>query len=164
MTEVSIDGDRAGSRESALTPKRPIAPGRQDGVTRLLLGLVIVLGLVVLGGLLAISTLVPPDEEPPEEMVGRLDEFRTALAEQLELPPSIVRFTAAERGANEFVVLHFEVRAFPGLIAEGAYLVSRCTPLRALDPWSMGGGRGVTNWDTDHELVFLRAHADDPCP
>ena len=43
-------------------------------------------------------------------------------------------------------------------------LLSRCAPLESLDPWLMGGGRGVTDWRTDHGLAFLRAQADDPCP
>lgn len=127
----------------------------------------LVLILVIIAAVLLVPAVIrtsAPDAEPPAEIAGRLDEFRDVLSRQLELPPSVVRFIGAERAANDFIMLRFELRPFPFLVSEGAYLVSRCAPLRGLDPWSMGGGRGVADFGTDAELVHLRAQAGDPCP
>ena len=64
------------------------------------------------------------------------------------------------------LVIRFELRPCPFMTAEGAYLASRCRPLETFDAdtfYMMSGGGGVTDFQTDPELVYLRSDAQPPC-
>jgi hypothetical protein len=77
-------------------------------------------------------------------------------------PAGYYRFLASEtRSSDNLIVLHFEYRAYPFIIASNAYLASRCKPLEQIDPREMGFGWGP---GSESELNYLRSAAQDPCP
>lgn len=119
--------------------------------------------LALLGPLL-VSVLAPDAEAVPAAR-RLLPDAKGVLSRQLDLPPSVIRFTGIEmRDDDQLVIMRFELRAFPFIFSEGAYLGSRCTPLDELDPASMGGGRGIVDFETDPELEYLRSGAQPACP
>jgi hypothetical protein len=137
---------------------------RERVVRRVLFGSAAVLLLVVVG----VSTLfsaVAPDDEAPAEVQRILPEARHHLVTQLDLYTSIVRYVGWEhRPADDLVILKFEVRQFPFIFVDRAYLGSRCVPIADLDPLLMDGGVGILDFATDPELEFLRSDAQPACP
>lgn len=121
---------------------------------------------IALAVLLAPGTLlgiVFPDAAAAPSVQRLLPDAKQFLASRLELTWAHVRYAGAElRASDNLVILHFELRPFPFVAPEGAYLMSRCTPLVELDPMLMGGGRGVTDPDADLELRSARSDAQ-PC-
>jgi hypothetical protein len=114
---------------------------------------------------LAVGLLVPADAAVQPAVQRLLPEAKEYLAGQLDAVLAHLRYTGAElRDTDHLVILQFELRQYPFLTADRAYLFSRCTPLEELDPKGMGGGRGVTDFATDPELVFLRSDEQSPCP
>ena len=94
-----------------------------------------------------------------------LADAKRYMAGQLDLPMAHIRYIGLEtRDADDLVLLKFELRSFPWVASDGAYLFSRCTPLEELDVFGMGGGRGVEDFDTDPELRHLRSGAQPACP
>jgi hypothetical protein len=124
----------------------------------------LVLGALAVAPFLAMGVLVPRDAAAPVSVRQLLPEAKAYLAGQLDVWPTGLRYTGAElRDTDHLVILQFELRQYPFLTADRAYLFSRCTPLEKLDPRSMGGGRGVTDFATDPELVYARSDAQPPC-
>jgi hypothetical protein len=131
---------------------------------RLLLATALVVLLLVAVPMAAFQIRLP-DASAPEPVDRILVDAKRYLAGQLDLPVAHIRYVGLEtRDVDDLVVLEFELRSFPWVAAEGAYLVSRCTPLEELDVFGMGGGRGVEDFDTDPELRHLRSDAQPPCP
>ena len=127
------------------------------------MALVALVAAVLLAGPPVVAVLAP-DHTTPASVARILTEARRTLSAQLDLPASAIRYVGIEtRDRDELVVLQFEIRSFPFLAIERAYLFSRCTPLDDLDPAGMGGGRGVTDFATDPELEHLRSDAQPPC-
>jgi hypothetical protein len=126
-------------------------------------------GILVLAMVTALTPLVllpalAPDASTPPEVERLLPDAKRYLSGQLDLVAAHIRYTGVElREHDQLVILEFELRPFPYLAAEGAYLVSRCTALEELDPFSMGGGRGVQDFATDPELAHARSGAQPPC-
>ena len=111
-----------------------------------------------------ILPVIAPDQPPSPAVARLLPEAKARLTTELDLVAAHVRFVGVEtRAADDLVILRFELRPFPYLTAEGAYLVSRCTPIGQLDPHGMGGGRGVRDFNTDPELEHARSEAQPPC-
>ncbi len=132
---------------------------------RVLVGVFLILGLLAVAPFFAVALLVPPDAAAAPAVQRLLPEAKSYLAGQLDAWPAHLRYTGAElRERDHLVILMFELRQFPFLGADRAYLVSRCTPVDRLNPNGMGGGRGVTDYATDPELVHLRSDAQPPCP
>jgi hypothetical protein len=130
---------------------------------RLGVAAVALLVALVLAGPAVIAVLAP-DRAAPAPVDRLLPDARRALSGQLDLPASAIRYVGIEtRARDNLIVLQFEIRSFPFLAVERAYLFSRCTPLDDLDPAGMGGGRGVTDFASDPELVHLRSGAQPPC-
>jgi hypothetical protein len=129
---------------------------------------VIVMGVVALLLLpFALQGVVLQDEQAPPELSPLLPSAKRALLAGLDHPPVHVRYLGLERRRHdELLVIRFELRPNPFVTAEGAYLVSRCRPLETFDAdafYSVGGGRAVTDFETDPELVYLRSDARAPC-
>lgn len=129
--------------------------------------LLIATGLVVLllvAVPMAAMQFVLPDVDAPPPVARILGDAKRYVAGHLDLPLAHVRYIGLEtRDADGLVLLKFELRFFPWVDPEGAYLISRCTPLEELDVFAMGGGRGVENFETDAELRHLRSGAQPPC-
>jgi len=125
----------------------------------------IVLGLVIAAlAPFAFARIAFPDAPAPDGLVRPIGDFDRTITSGLRRRLSQARFTAIERGPDQLVVFYFELRMYPFLgPPELAYLVSRCTPLEALDPMGMGGGIVQGDPATDSELVFLRSSAQTPC-
>lgn len=127
------------------------------------------LALSFVAALLALmpSVILPvlaPDQSPPPAVARLLPEAKARLTTELDLVAPHVRFLGVEtRADDDLVIIQFELRPFPYIAAEGAYLVSRCTPIDQLDPQDMGGGRGVRDFNTDRELEHARSEAQPPC-
>ena len=119
--------------------------------------------LVFIGGPTLVTTLAPDHDAPPE--VERiLPEAKRYLTGQLDAFTSVVRYVGWEyRERDHLVILMFELRAFPFVAVDRAYLGSRCTPIEKLDPVGMGGGRGVSDFATDPEIAYLRSDNQPPC-
>ena len=126
-----------------------------------------VVAIVVLALIFAPIVILPlafPDAEAPPAVERMLPDAKQYLAGQLDLPLVYVRLSGIElRDRDDLVILMFELRPLPYIASEGAYLVSRCTPLERLEPHQMGGGRGVSQFSTDTELAHLRSDAQPPC-
>lgn len=123
------------------------------------------LALVVLASVMWVTyrSAMAPDAAAPPAVARILPAARSHLSAQLDVDPAQVRYTGVEsRETDDLVILRFEIRPFPYIASEGAYLFSRCRPIEQLDVSGMGGGRGVVDFETDPELEFLRA-ADEPC-
>ena len=121
------------------------------------------LALLVIPALLLPVLL--PDADAPAAIAHILPGAKRYLAGQLDLGPAHVRFIEAEtRARDQLIILQFELWAFPTLTPEGAYLVSRCTPIDEIEPNAFGGGRGVSDFATDPELEHLRSDAQPACP
>lgn len=124
----------------------------------------VALAIGVLLWRVAILPAITADAPAPASVERLLPDAKGYLAGQLDLVGAHVRFIGAElRERDDLVILKFELRPFPYLSAEGAYLVSRCTPVGQLDPFGMGGGRGVADFATDPELEHARSGAQPPC-
>lgn len=129
------------------------------------------IGLMVLAAMLAVATGGPllvmalaPDREAPPEVERILPDAKRYLVGQLDAFTSVVRYVGWEhREKDDLVILMFELRPFPFLTFDRAYLGSRCTPIEQLDPNGMGGGRGVDDFQTDPELQNLRSGAQPAC-
>lgn len=131
---------------------------------RRFLPVAIVVALVLLVAPATLLGLAAPDAVAAPEVQRLLPEAKRYLAGQLDLGWAHLRYRGAElRERDDLVILRFELRPFPFVASEGAYLVSRCTPLIELDPNRMGGGRGVTDFETDLELTHARSEAQRPC-
>jgi hypothetical protein len=129
--------------------------------------LAVVVALVVLV-FVALPTLilpfVAPDATAPSAVGRLLPDAKRALASNLDSALAYVRYLGVEtRQRDQLVVLQFEIRPWPYVFADRAYLASRCTPIANLDPRAMSGGRGVSDWATDPELTYLRSDAQEPC-
>jgi len=128
----------------------------------------VVLTLLILAhpaALLGLVRLALPEAPAPAGLARPIAEFGSTLASQLDRPLAYAPFMRAETGPDRLTVLFFELRSYPFVLpGELAYLVSRCTPLEALDPWSMGGGIVQGDPATDDELEYLRSDAQEPCP
>ncbi|HEX7171546.1 MAG TPA: hypothetical protein VF365_02940 [Candidatus Limnocylindria bacterium] len=132
-------------------------------LVRISLGVVAVLLALVFGGPLGVMALAP-DHEAPSEVERILPDAKRYLAGQLDQPMSVVRYVGWEhRERDHLIILHFELRPFPFVIVDRAYLGSRCTPIEALDPVGMGGGRGVEDFASDPEIAYLRSDDQPPC-
>jgi hypothetical protein len=130
---------------------------------RIVAGAVLTAALLVFAPL-AILPLIAPDAAASPAVQRLLPEAKQHLAVQLGLWGAYVRYSGVElRERDDLVILQFELRPSPFVHSEGAYLVSRCTPLDELDPNDMGGGRGVTDFTTDSELAYLRSDAQPAC-
>jgi hypothetical protein len=130
---------------------------------RIVLAAAVLVVVVVIGGPMLVTTLAPDHDAPPE--VERiLPEAKRYLAGQLDAFTSVVRYVGWEyRERDHFIVLMFELRAFPFVTVDRAYLDSRCTPIEELDPVGMGGGRGVDDFATDPEIAHLRSDNQPAC-
>ncbi len=128
----------------------------------------VVLTLLILAhpaALLGLVRLALPDAPAPAGLARPIAEFGSTLASQLDRPLTHARFMRAETGPDRLTILFFELRSYPFVLpGELAYLVSRCTPPEALDPWGMGGGIVQGDPATDYELEYLRSDAQPPCP
>ena len=128
--------------------------------------LLAVLGLAVtfvLGAVL-LASAASPDLDAPPQVRPLLPEAKRHLTAQFDAWNSIVRYIGIEtRERDHLVIMQFEIRSFPFLGVDRAYLVSRCVPIEELDPAGMGGGRGVVDYDSDPELQFLRSDAQPAC-
>jgi hypothetical protein len=126
-----------------------------------------VAAIVVLAVIFAPIAILPtalPDADAPPAVESILPDAKRYLAQQLDLPLAHVRLSDVElRARDDLVILMFELRPFPYIASEGAYVASRCTPLERLHPQQMGGGRGVADFATDTELAHLRSDAQPPC-
>lgn len=112
----------------------------------------------------AVLPAMTADAPAPAAVERLLPDAKNYLAGQLDLVAAHVRFIGAElRKRDDLVILKFELRPLPYLSAEGAYLVSRCTPVEQLDVVGMGGGRGVADFATDPELEHARFGAQPSC-
>lgn len=131
---------------------------------RLLLATALVVLVLVALPMAAFQVLLP-DAPAPEPVSRILADAKRYMAGQLDLPMAHIRYIGLEtRDVDDLVLLKFELRSFPWVASDGAYLFSRCTPLEELDVFGMGGGRGVEDFDTDPELLYLRSGAQPPCP
>lgn len=118
---------------------------------------------VAIGGPLLVMALAP-DREAPPQVERILPDAKRYLVGQLDAFTSVVRYVGWEhREEDDLVILMFELRPFPFLTLDRAYLGSRCTPIEQLDPNGMGGGRGVDDFRTDPELQHLRSGAQPAC-
>ncbi len=126
-----------------------------------------VVAIIALGLILAPIAILPtalPDADAPPAVERILPDAKRYLTGQLDVPVAYLRLSDVElRDADDLVILMFELRPFPYIASEGAFLVSRCTPVGRLDPQQMGGGRGVVDFATDTELAHLRSDAQPPC-
>lgn len=128
----------------------------------LIAGVALVIGVLLWR--VAVLPAITADAPAPAAVERLLPDAKTYLAGQLDLVAAHTRFIGAElRERDDLVILKFELWPFPYLSMEGAYLVSRCTPLEQLDPVGMGGGRGVEDFATDPELEHARSGAQPPC-
>ena len=127
----------------------------------------IVLALVAAFAL-APTTLLPvlaPDAAAPDAIERLLPEAKRSLLGHLDLQFAHLRYLGAEtREADDLVILQFELRTVPYIAVDGAFLISRCHPIDEIDPSGMGGGRGVKDFATDPELIYLRSDEQPPCP
>ena len=131
---------------------------------RYLAGLFLVLALAPVVMPIAVLPAVAPDAPAPAAIERLLPDAKRYLSGQLDLVATHVRYAGAElRERDDLVVLQFELWSFPYLASEGAYLVSRCTPIEELDPFAMGGGRGGDDFRTDPELTHSRSNAQPAC-
>lgn len=107
---------------------------------------------------------VAPDAVAIRDAERILPEAKRALSSNLGTPLAYVRYLGLEtRETDRLVILQFEIRPWPYLVSEGAYLASRCTPIAELDPRGMSGGAGISDFATDAELAYLRSDAQPPC-
>jgi hypothetical protein len=113
----------------------------------------------------ALQGVLLRDEQAPPELSRLLPSAKRALLAGLDHPPVHVRYLGLERRRHdELLIIRFELRPYPFVSAEGAYLASRCRPLETFDAdafYSMGGG--ITDFATDPELAYLRSDAQPPC-
>ena len=127
---------------------------------------VVLFALIVafaVGGPLLVMA-VAPDYEAPPEVARVLPEAKRSLAGQLDEHISVVRYVGWEyRERDHLIILMFELRPFPYITMDRAYLGSRCTPIEALDPVGMSGGRGVDDFATDPEIEYLRSGDQPAC-
>ena len=132
---------------------------------RIVAGALLMVGVLAIAPTVIVRLAAPPDEQAPPAVQRLLPEAKEYLANQLDLWNAHVRYTGVElRERDDLVILRFELSPFPFVQSEGAYLVSRCTPVAELDPTGMGGGRGVTDFSTDSELVHARSDDQPACP
>lgn len=120
--------------------------------------------LVAVGGPILVTALAPDADAPPavERILPRAKRY---LVGQLDAYTSVVRYVGWEhRETDDLVILMFELRPFPFITVDRAYLGSRCTPIEDLDPEGMGGGRGIDDFRTDSELEYFRSDAQPDCP
>ena len=123
----------------------------------------LVCAVVIAASLLVAVQLAAPEADAPPDIRRMLPEAKHTLSSQLELFAHL-RYVGAEiRERDDLVILKFELRPFPFVHAEGAYLASRCVAVDKLDSWAMSGGRGVTDFETDIELASLRSDAQPDC-
>jgi hypothetical protein len=151
---------REGWKQHASAPRLNIVRKLVAGVALTL----VAISLVVPFGILPV---LAPDETAPTAISRLLPEAKRSLAAGLDLPLAplaYVRYVGLEtRERDDLVILRFELRSFPYLSSEGAYLVSRCTAIENLDPTEMDGGGGVSDFETDPELEYARSDAQTPC-
>ncbi len=133
-------------------------------ILRVLVSIVVLIIVVALAGPQA-AALVTPDADASETVRRILPDAKRVLIGNFELPVSSVRYVGIEtRGRDNLIVLQFEIRVFPFITVDRAYLSSRCTPITELNASTMSGGRGVTNFATDAELQHLRSDLQPDCP
>src|SRR2546422_6324219 len=129
---------------------------RSRVVAGLLAALLAVAVLALTPAFLVLALL--PDAAAPSEITAVLPVAREQLYTQLKSarwPVGYYRLVATEtRASDNLIVLHFEYRTYPFIMASSAYLASRCRPLNQVDPKEMNGGRGP---DTESELKYLRS-------
>ncbi len=120
---------------------------------------------VVLAAPVGLARLTLPDAPPPAGLTRPIRDFSDAIWHLFERPPWIyARYVDVETEPDDLVVLYFEVRPYPYLAADSeVYLVSRCSPMGALDPMGMGGGTVIGSRADDPELEYLRSDAQPPC-
>ena len=154
---------RSGDLPDAPSKRRPDVRRPAVMLLRLVLAVVLLAVAVWVGGPMVVMTLAPDRDAPPE--VDRiLPEAKRYLAGQLDAFTSVVRYVGWEyRERDHLVILMFEMRAFPFVAVDRAYLESRCTPIEELDPVGMGGGRGVEDFATDPEISHLRSDSQPSC-
>jgi hypothetical protein len=134
---------------------------------RAVLIMAVFLGLLAGPALLIRATM--RDAEPPLGLSRPIGAFGTLLVNELDRSPTThVRFIGHEwRPDDQLVILFFELRSWPYVAPPTiGYLVSRCSPIEALDATGMGGGL-VLGGDVsrDPELEFLRdVEAQPSCP
>jgi hypothetical protein len=129
-------------------------------------GVAVAVSVLLIGVLapMAVSVMVP-DREAPAAVERLLPEAKRWLSSQLDLGVSAIRYVGVEtRDSDDLVILMFELRPFPYITVDGAYLASRCVPLEDLDLMGMSGGRGVTDFASDPEIEYLRSGAQSACP
>ncbi len=121
--------------------------------------------LALAGAPLGLARAAFPDAPAPAGLARPIAEFGSALASHLDRPLTHARCLRAETGPDRLTILFFELRSYPFILpGELAFLVSRCTPLEAIDPQGMGGGIVQGDPATDEELKYLRSDAQPPCP
>lgn len=104
-------------------------------------GVALTLVTLVLVMPFGILPVLAPDKTAPAAVSRLLPEAKRTLAAQFDLPLAYVRYVGLEtREIDDLVILRFELRPFPYLRSEGAYLVSRCTAIEQLDPTGWAGG------------------------
>ena len=109
-------------------------------------------------------SILAPDAEAPPEVDRVLPRAKQYLVGQLDAFNSVVRYVGWEhRETDDLVILMFELRPFPFITVDRAYLGSRCTPIEDLEPEGMGGGRGIEDFRIDAELEYLRSDAQPTC-
>lgn len=145
--------------------RQHLAPRARRGGVLLRVGLTLAVAvlLIALGGPMLVVTVAPDAEAPPhvERILPRAKRY---LVGQLDAFTSVVRYVGWEhRERDDLVILMFELRPFPFVTVDRAYLGSRCTPIEDLDPEAMGGGRGIQEFRTDPELEYLRSDAQPSC-
>lgn len=121
--------------------------------------------VVVLAAPVMLARLALPDASAPAGLGRPIRDFSDAIWHLFERPPWIhARYVDIGTGPDDLVVLYFEVRSWPYLAADSeVYLVSRCSPIGALDPAGMGGGTVIGSRADDAELEFLRSDSQPPC-
>lgn len=125
---------------------------------------VVVLAVTIAVGGPMIVTALASDQDAPPEVERILPEAKRYLTGQLDAFTSVVRYVGWEyRERDHLVILMFELRPFPFITVDRAYLGSRCTSIEELDPVGMSGGRGVEDFATDPEIAHLRSDNQPPC-
>ncbi len=132
-------------------------------IRSVLVSLVVLFIVVALSGP-QVAALMNPDADASEAVRRVLPDAKRVLIRNFELPASSVRYVGIEtRNRDNLIVLQFEIRTFPFITVDRAFLGSRCTPIADLDPMAMSGGRGVTDFATDAELEHLRSDLQPGC-
>jgi hypothetical protein len=127
-------------------------------------GLALLIVIVVLLPTVILPAMAP-DASASRDIARILPDAKRTLSSNLKTPLAYLRYIGMEaRGSDRLIILKFEIRPWPYLVADGTYLASRCTPVPELDPADMSTGIGVRDFAADTELAYLRSDAQPPCP